>query len=162
MKNLKDLNTNILMTVEELAKYLKIKPDTIYKKVRRGELPAIKLGKLLRFPQELVDQWVSDQAAKTLKARKMIARRVEKAVGEVNKRARAASKVIGEVPDLIDDVRRAPLNKKQSALTKGLKGMWKNLNRNTVAKPARSRKRKPAAAVVSQAHSPRKAEASQS
>src|SRR4051812_1835148 len=96
---------NILLTVEELAKYLKIKPDTIYKKVRKGELPAIKLGKLVRFPKELIDQWISDQATKTMKevkaARHAVESRVEEAVSEVKKTAKAATKVMNEVSEVI-------------------------------------------------------------
>lgn len=116
---------NILMTVEELAKYLKIKPDTIYKKVRRGELPAIKLGKLLRFPKELVDDWVVEQASKTMKdvriAQKAVKAKVDEAIGEVKKTARTAGKVF-------DDLRHAPLNKKQEALNKGLKTLLKEVD----------------------------------
>src|SRR5688572_1679299 len=123
---------NILMTVEELAKYLKIKPDTIYKKVRKGELPAIKLGKLVRFPKELIDQWIIDQATKTMKdvkaAREAVEAKVEEAVFEVRKTAKAATKVINEVPEVIEDVKNAPLNKKQETLTKGLKTLWKDFN----------------------------------
>src|SRR4051812_18245944 len=108
---------NILLTVEELAKYLKIKPDTIYKKVRKGELPAIKLGKLVRFPKELIDQWIIEQAMKTMNdmkaARQLVEHSIEDAVSEVKKTAKAASKVMGEVPEVIEDVKNAPLKKKQ-------------------------------------------------
>lgn len=138
---------NILMTVEELAKYLKIKPDTIYKKVRKGELPAVKLGKLLRFPKELIDQWVLEQAQKTAKARKVLVHKVEEVVGEVNKRAKVAGQVIGEdVAELIHDVKKAPLNKKQAAFTQGLKDLWKDLNRQVVKPPRKktsSKKKSP-------------------
>lgn len=130
---------NILLTVEELAKYLKIKPDTIYKKVRKGELPAVKLGKLVRFPKEAIDQWLVGQATKTVKevkatmrdvkaARKVVEGRVEEAVTEVRKRAKVASKIINEVPEVLEDVRKAPLNKKQQILAKGLKTLWKDLS----------------------------------
>ncbi len=131
---------NILLTVEELAKYLKIKPDTIYKKARRGELPVIKLGKLLRFPKELIDEWVLDEAKKAMRrtvketmrdvraARAKVEARVEEAVTHVRKRAKAASKVINaDVSELIDDVRKAPFNKKQAVITKGLQGLIKDL-----------------------------------
>ncbi len=118
-----------MMTVEELAKYLKLKPDTIYKKVRKGELPAIKLGKLLRFPRELVDQWVSDQASRTAKAKEVITHKVGKVVGQVNRRAKVASKVFGDVPDLLENVKNAPLAQKQATLSKGLRELWQDLNR---------------------------------
>ncbi|MGE4232229.1 MAG: helix-turn-helix domain-containing protein [Bacteriovoracia bacterium] len=141
---------NILLTVEELAKYLKVKPDTIYKKVRKGELPAIKLGKLVRFPKELIDEWVVDQARKTMKdvkaARQMVEHRVEEAVGEVRKTAKVASKVLeAKVPTVIEKVRKAPLNRKQEALAKGLKTLWNDLNSGLTKKP-KARKQTKAAA----------------
>ena len=135
---------NILLTVEELAKYLKIKPDTIYKKVRKGELPAIKLGKLVRFPKELIDQWIIEQAMKTMKdvkaARQIVEDSIEDAVLEVKKTAKAASKVMGEVPEVIEDVKNAPLKKKQETLTKGLKTLWKDFNGMARAPRARAKK----------------------
>lgn len=135
---------NILLTVEELAKYLKIKPDTIYKKVRKGELPAIKLGKLVRFPKELIDQWIIEQAMKTMKdvkaARQVVEDSIEDAVSEVKKTAKAASKVMGEVPEVIEDVKNAPLKKKQETLTKGLKTLWKDFNGMARAPRARAKK----------------------
>ena len=122
----------ILLTVEELAKYLKIKPDTIYKKVRKGELPAIKLGKLVRFQKDLIDQWISEQATKTMKEVNAARHAVESKVEEVRKTAKAASKAatkaIGDMPEIIEDLRNAPLNKKQAALTKGLKTLLKDWN----------------------------------
>lgn len=137
---------NILLTVEELAKYLKIKPDTIYKKVRKGELPAIKLGKLVRFPKELIDQWIIEQATKTMKdvraARQAVENKVEEAVSEVKKTAKAASKVIGEMPEMIEDVKKAPLKKKQETLTKGLKTLWKDFNDGMGKKSPRARAKK--------------------
>jgi excisionase family DNA binding protein len=137
---------NILLTVEELAKYLKIKPDTIYKKVRKGELPAIKLGKLVRFPKELIDQWIIEQATKTMKdvkaAKEAVEARVEEAVIEVKKTAKAAGKVISDVPDVIEDLKNAPLKRKQETLTKGLKTLWKDFNDGMVKKAPRARAKK--------------------
>ena len=134
---------NILMTVEELAKYLKIKPDTIYKKVRKGELPAIKLGKLVRFPKELIDQWIVEQATKTMKevkaARQAVESKVEEAVTEVKKTARVASKVMSDVPEVLEDIKNAPLNKKQQMLAKGLKGLWKDFNDGVGKRAPRAR-----------------------
>lgn len=137
---------NILLTVEELAKYLKIKPDTIYKKVRKGELPAIKLGKLVRFPKELIDQWLAQHATKTMKemraAKSAVEARVGEAVIEVKKAAEAASKAFGEVPEVIEEVKKAPLNRKQQVLKKGLKALWKDFNQEVSKRPLRARAKK--------------------
>ncbi len=38
-----------LWTVEDVAEYLKLQPETIRSMARRGELPALKIGKVWRF-----------------------------------------------------------------------------------------------------------------
>ena len=43
-----------LWTVEDVADYLKLQPDTIRSMARRGELPAIKLGKVWRFQRSAI------------------------------------------------------------------------------------------------------------
>ena len=56
-----------VMNVGEVARYLRVVPDTIYRKARRGEIPAIKMGKVWRFPKETLDQWLHDSALETVK-----------------------------------------------------------------------------------------------
>lgn len=119
---------SILMTVEELAKYLKIKPDTIYKKVRKGELPAIKLGKLVRFPKELIDEWIVEQATKTVKEFKAAKQKVEAKVEQTYK------KVGDEVNHIVESAQHkaeeavGEVKKTQENLTKSIKTLWKDLN----------------------------------
>jgi excisionase family DNA binding protein len=50
-----------VMTVRELAKYLKMKPVTIYKHAQEGKLPAFKVGATWRFKRKTIDQWIADQ-----------------------------------------------------------------------------------------------------
>ncbi len=47
-----------VMTVQELAEYLKLDPQTIYRRFRRGELPGVKIGKAIRFKRDVVDNWL--------------------------------------------------------------------------------------------------------
>jgi excisionase family DNA binding protein len=47
-----------IMTVEELAEYLKLDAQTIYRKFRRGELPGVKIGKSIRFKREVIESWL--------------------------------------------------------------------------------------------------------
>ena len=56
-----------LMNVNEVARYLRVVPDTIYRKARRGEIPAVKMGKVWRFPKETLDKWLNDTALETVK-----------------------------------------------------------------------------------------------
>jgi nitrogen PTS system EIIA component len=46
-----------IMTIEEVAKYLKLKPQTIYTWVQNGKIPAAKLGKEWRFKKSIIDKW---------------------------------------------------------------------------------------------------------
>lgn len=49
-----------IMTVEEVAAYLKMKPQTIYTWAQKGKIPAAKLGKEWRFRQDIIDAWFLD------------------------------------------------------------------------------------------------------
>lgn len=51
-----------LWTVNDVAFYLNINPETVRVMVRRGALPARKIGRQIRFQQEDVKDWVNDQA----------------------------------------------------------------------------------------------------
>ena len=50
-----------LLTPQELAKYLKLNHTTVIRKANRGEIPAIKIGKQLRFDRDQVDKWLLQQ-----------------------------------------------------------------------------------------------------
>ena len=45
------------MTIEEVAKYLKLKPQTIYTWAQNGKIPAAKLGKEWRLKKTVIDKW---------------------------------------------------------------------------------------------------------
>ncbi len=47
-----------IMTVEELAEYLKLDPQTIYRKFKEGEIPGVKIGKAIRFKRDIIDAWL--------------------------------------------------------------------------------------------------------
>ncbi len=46
-----------IMTLEEIAKYLKLKPQTIYTWAKNGQIPAAKIGKEWRFRRTIIDRW---------------------------------------------------------------------------------------------------------
>jgi len=50
-----------LMTVDELAEYLGITRDTVYRKVKAGEIPSIRIGRLLRFPKKTIENWLGQK-----------------------------------------------------------------------------------------------------
>ena len=45
------------MTLEEVAAYLKLKPQTLYTWAQEKKIPAAKIGKEWRFRKSLIDEW---------------------------------------------------------------------------------------------------------
>ena len=53
-----------IMTLEEVARFLRLNKSTIYRMAREGTLPAWKLGNVWRFKKEAIEEWiVSSQRA---------------------------------------------------------------------------------------------------
>jgi excisionase family DNA binding protein len=50
-----------VLTVKELSDYLKVHPSTIYRQLKRGRLPAFKVGSDWRFNIESIDRWRLEQ-----------------------------------------------------------------------------------------------------
>jgi len=47
-----------LMTIEELEHYLRFTRKTIYKLLKQGSVPAVKIGNKWRFDKEAIDDWL--------------------------------------------------------------------------------------------------------
>jgi len=54
-----------LMTVEELAAYLRVTKKTIYRLLRQGKIPAIKVGRQWRFEKARIDEWLHRSSVET-------------------------------------------------------------------------------------------------
>ena len=54
------IGNGTLLTVDEVAKFLRLKPETIRSMARRGELPAIKLGRVWRFKRSSITQFLEE------------------------------------------------------------------------------------------------------
>ena len=54
-----DSGDPILLKVEEAAKLLQVSRDTIYEMVHRGEMPHIKIGRIIRIPRTGLERWVT-------------------------------------------------------------------------------------------------------
>ncbi len=51
-----------IMTIEEVADYLRVPVSSVYKLAQRGKIPASKVGRHWRFRREFIDQWIDEQA----------------------------------------------------------------------------------------------------
>jgi len=48
-----------VLTLQEVAKYLRVHPSTVYRLAKKGQIPAFKLGSDWRFNLESIDQWLA-------------------------------------------------------------------------------------------------------
>jgi len=49
------------LTTEEVLDWLKVNPRTIYRLIKTGELPAIRIGRQWRFRRADLDEWIDRQ-----------------------------------------------------------------------------------------------------
>ena len=47
-----------IMTVHDVAEYLRLSEAKIYKMAKEGHVPAIRMGKKWRFKKDLIDDWI--------------------------------------------------------------------------------------------------------
>lgn len=56
-----------ILTIEQLAEYLKVSRSTLYKLAQGGKLPGQKVGKRWRFHKKAIDRWLGERAERTAK-----------------------------------------------------------------------------------------------
>ncbi len=49
---------NAIMTVEEIAHYLRIPKSSVYKLAQEDRIPCQKVGRLWRFRRQIIDRWL--------------------------------------------------------------------------------------------------------
>jgi excisionase family DNA binding protein len=54
---------NAIMTIGEVADYLKVTERTIYRLAAAKQIPAFKVGGSWRFSKVDIDKWISEQSA---------------------------------------------------------------------------------------------------
>ncbi len=52
-----------VLTVRELADYLRVHPSTVYRLLRTNQLPGFRIGSDWRFNIEVIDQWCTREGA---------------------------------------------------------------------------------------------------
>jgi excisionase family DNA binding protein len=50
-----------MMTPTEVAEYLRIHGSTVYRLIRRGEIPSFKVGGDYRFRRDEIDKWLAEK-----------------------------------------------------------------------------------------------------
>lgn len=53
--------TEQIMTIKEVAGYLKVHERTVYRLAAKGDLPAFKVANTWRFRLQDIDHWISQQ-----------------------------------------------------------------------------------------------------
>jgi excisionase family DNA binding protein len=54
-----------ILTLDEVAAYLKAGKRTVYRLAQKGEIPAFKLGGTWRFRRSELDIWIAESISKT-------------------------------------------------------------------------------------------------
>ena len=54
---------DLIMTIEEVAAYLKIPKSTVYALAQGGKIPCQKVGRQWRFHKEMIDKWIKKGGA---------------------------------------------------------------------------------------------------
>jgi excisionase family DNA binding protein len=47
-----------VLTLEEVADYLNVHPSTIYRLVKKSQIPAFKIGSDWRFNSDSIERWI--------------------------------------------------------------------------------------------------------
>lgn len=54
------IDTQTVMTLAEVAQYLRVHPSTIYRLLKDRRLPGFKLGRDWRFSRDQIDVWCKE------------------------------------------------------------------------------------------------------
>ncbi len=52
-----------ILTIEEVARYLRVSERTVYEWAQKGEIPAGKIGTVWRFKKDDIESWVDERLA---------------------------------------------------------------------------------------------------
>ena len=65
------MNNDEILTIKELATYLKIAEKTAYLFVCEGKLPGFRVGSAWRFKKQAIDEWININNNKTMAFKKI-------------------------------------------------------------------------------------------
>ncbi len=64
----KNTNDPTIMTVHEVAEYLRMSEAKVYRLVKEHRLPSVRLGKTWRFRKDLLDEWLGECTESSMKS----------------------------------------------------------------------------------------------
>jgi excisionase family DNA binding protein len=50
-----------MLTIKELSAILRTHPTTLYRLVKRGDIPGFRIGSDWRFRRDLIERWMADK-----------------------------------------------------------------------------------------------------
>ncbi|MDD5556101.1 MAG: helix-turn-helix domain-containing protein [bacterium] len=56
-----------VMTIDEIADYLHLHKQVVYRHVKHGNIPVSRIGATIRFKKSVIDAWLEDSAMRNLK-----------------------------------------------------------------------------------------------
>jgi len=56
-----------IMTIDQAAEYLQLHKQVVYRHVRKGTIPASRIGATIRFKKSVIDAWLEDSALENLR-----------------------------------------------------------------------------------------------
>lgn len=61
-------NEFTIMTVREVAKYLRLSEAKVYRLVNAGLLPGMRIGKTWRFRKDILDEWLVERSKREMQS----------------------------------------------------------------------------------------------
>jgi excisionase family DNA binding protein len=55
------IDADAVLTVREVAHYLRLAESTVYRLAQEGKLPGRKIGGAWRFPKKSLDEWLNER-----------------------------------------------------------------------------------------------------
>ena len=59
-----------VMNVRQASQYLGISPDTLYRYITEGEIPALKLGNRWKLRKTILDRWMERKMSQSVSKRR--------------------------------------------------------------------------------------------
>ena len=56
-----------VMTIDQVADYLQLHKQVVYRHVKNGNIPVSRIGTTIRFKKSVIDAWLEDSALRSLK-----------------------------------------------------------------------------------------------